>query len=154
MNVYNYRYLVMIEFEESTIHGKILNVLSKLALSNKPVGKARIASCIASRGKIISFGVNQRKTHPMQAKYAKNPEAIYLHAEIAAIKNALKIIDLHELKKCTIYICRIKWVDERRNQQSYGLAKPCEGCIRAITEFEIPTLVWTTDNFDYSIKKL
>jgi cytidine deaminase len=78
------------------------------------------------------------KTDPFQAKYSAKNECIYLHAEIHAIKNALKNIDVQELRKAKLVVLRKKGV-------AYGLAKPCEGCMRAIAEFGIKSVTYTTD---------
>lgn len=44
------------------------------------------------RGRLLSVGINSyTKTHPTMAKYAKlagKPDAIYLHAEVAALLKA------------------------------------------------------------------
>lgn len=88
-------------------HSKFLNVLSKVAVDiPTPVrSNARMASCVVFQNDIVSFGVNEMKSHPFQAKYSKNKSAVYLHAETSAIKNALKYISLEELEKATLYGC-------------------------------------------------
>jgi len=102
-------------------------------------GNQTLASCIVKGTKIISFGQNQQKSHPLQSKFSKNPEAIYLHAEIDAIKNALKEIDSSLLEKSTLYVARTK------KDGSEGISKPCKGCRRAIEAFGISRVVYTTE---------
>jgi tRNA(Arg) A34 adenosine deaminase TadA len=102
--------------------------------------KFRMAAAITMRNKIISFGYNRMKSHPLQAKYGANTDSIYLHAEISAIKNALKIISINDLKKCTLYVFRQRKI---KGQYQHGLAKPCSGCMRAIVEFGIKNVIYT-----------
>ncbi|NDB61641.1 hypothetical protein EB001_24855, partial [bacterium] len=65
----------------------ILHTLAKIAEANDD-SNIRFAAAVVYRNKIVSVGYNRRKSHPFQAKFAKNPEAIFLHAEVHAIKNA------------------------------------------------------------------
>jgi deoxycytidylate deaminase len=125
---------------------KILNILTKIAEAVPPVRSARLASAIVLKGDIISFGVNQLKTHPFQAKHAKNDQALYMHSENAAIIRALKKIDKDDLKRSTLYVARVK-----NPGNIWGLACPCEGCMKAIERFDIKTVVYTNDNQGYSV---
>ena len=85
----------------------ILNTLTKVAEANDD-SNIRFAAAIVYRNKIVSIGLNHNKSHPFQAKYAKNEMAIFLHAEVHAIKNALREVEVDELSKCDIYITRVK----------------------------------------------
>lgn len=131
-------------------HIKYLNLLSKIAYAIQPVAQARIASAIVYKNDVISIGINQRKSHPFQKIFGKNSEAIYLHSEVDCIKNALKIIDVDQLQKCTLYVCRVKYQDHFKSHITYGLAKPCPGCQRAIANFNIRTVYYSLDNDGYS----
>lgn len=122
---------------------KYIELLAKLASTVEPVRKARLAACLVRQNEIVSFGINQLKSHPFQARYSKNQDSIYLHAEIDCIKNALKCITVDELKRCTLYICRLKFEDTHRRRMIYGLARPCPGCAQAITSFDIRNVVYT-----------
>lgn len=130
-------------------HAKYINLLAKLASNSVPVGCARVTAAIVYKNEIISFGNNSRKTHPLQAKFSKNNESIQLHAEIDAIKNALKIISQHELSKSVLYVCRVKFFDETRRKMIFGISKPCIGCARAIANFNITKIVYTLDDNKY-----
>jgi tRNA(Arg) A34 adenosine deaminase TadA len=79
-------------------------------------------------------------------EWGKNQDSIYLHAEIDAIKNALRLITQDQLAKCDIYIVRIKHPDNGSSSWVEGLAKPCSGCMRAITSFGLKKVFWTEDN--------
>ena len=91
------------------------------------------------------------KSHPMAAKYGKNEHAIFLHAEVAAIKNALREIDVDDFSKCDIYITRVKKEKPFTKKFVWGLAKPCPGCARAIAEFGFKRTIYTCDNGDYEV---
>lgn len=123
----------------------ILNSVVRAAEANEEFASAKLAAAIVKKNRIISFGFNSKKTHPFQAKYARNDEAIYLHAEIAAIKNALRHISVDDLCYTTLYIARVKKTAPFSNKLVWGLAKPCAGCARAISEFGIKNVVYTTN---------
>lgn len=127
-------------------HSKYINILSKIASDLSPVKSARLAACVVLQNDIISFGVNEMKSHPFQARYGKNSDAVYLHAETSAIKNALKYISINELKRCSLYICRVKYTDASKIKLMFGTAKPCPGCFRCINTFEISKVYYTLDN--------
>lgn len=121
-------------------HESIIKLLERVAEDVSPIKTARIAAAIVLKGEIISIGVNSYKSDPLQAKYSKNEHAIFLHAEIAAIKKALKRINREELKKCDMYIVRRK---VNNGVMCNGLAKPCVGCQRAIDTYCINNVYYT-----------
>lgn len=82
------------------------------------------------------MGFNQRKTHPLAIQYGKNEWSVYLHAEINAIRNALKRHNLSVLSNSTLVVVRIK-------AGKLAYSKPCIGCQRAINEFNIKRVVWS-----------
>lgn len=116
-----------------------ISVLKKISQDIECVGNQTLAACVVKRNKIISFGHNKNKTHPLQNKFNKHPQAIYLHAEIDAIKNALKRLSIEDLVGSTLYIVRTK------KDGSEGLAKPCSGCMQAIESFNIGKVIYTTN---------
>ena len=122
----------------------ILHTLAKIAEANDD-SNIRFAAAVVYRNKIVSIGYNRNKSHPFQAKYAKNPEAIYLHAEVHAIKNALRELSVEELKNTELYISRVKKPAAGDKHFVWGLSKPCAGCARAIAEFGIKRTIYTCD---------
>jgi hypothetical protein len=80
------------------------------------------------RGRLLSVGRNSYvKTHPLQAHYSRKagkPDAIYLHAELAALLKAKEPV--HKL-----VVTRFG----RKGQPL--LAKPCAACQLAIEEFGV-----------------
>jgi deoxycytidylate deaminase len=129
-------------------HIKVIDTLLKLAedSSDENGCKANHAACIVSRNTIVSFGFNQRKTHPFQAKYGKNDEAIYWHAESNAIHNALKRISKEDLARSVLYVVRVKSDEDDHSKVIPAISKPCEGCMRAIRDYGIREVIYTEDS--------
>lgn len=111
---------------------KKLDMLHQIALNVPKVSKQRMVACLVRKRKIVSIGIAQKKTHPLQAKFCKNEKAIYLHAEISAIVNAKQ-----DVEGCDLYIMRVRPDGQR------GLAKPCKGCARAIKHFGIRKVIYS-----------
>lgn len=132
------------------VSNNVLNTLAKIAAAN-PTPAEKFAAAIVRNNTIISVGMNSMKSHPLQAKYAKNPHAVFLHAEIDAIKNALREINVDEFYKTDLYICRVKKEKPFTKKYISGLAKPCCGCERAIIAFGIKRVIYTTNCNDYEI---
>lgn len=124
--------------EEFKYH-KILNRLQDISLATPKVSNFRLAAAIIYKNRLVSYGVNSYKSSPFQKKYGKNEHAIFLHAEIAAINNALRHINVSQLSKSKMIICRI-------NKEGLAMSKPCVGCQRALAEFGIRTVFYTTPN--------
>ena len=123
-------------------HIDVFNTLKPIAvnLSDK---RFRHVAAIVYRNKIVALGHSHKKSHPFQLRYGKNEESIYWHAETHAIFNALKILDNDDLKKCRLYVCRVKNDTDRK--LLFGLSKPCDGCQECIDNHQIPTVVYTLD---------
>ena len=132
------------------VNTDILHTLAKVAAAN-PNPQEKFAAAVVYRNKIVSVGMNSMKSHPMAAKYGKNEHAIFLHAEVAAIKNALREIDVDDFSKCDIYITRVKKEKPFTKKFVWGLSKPCPGCERAIAEFGLKRTIYTCDDGDYEV---
>lgn len=133
---------------------KIMQFVRRLAIDNPGVNnRAKLAAAVVSKRDIISVGINVMRSHPIQKKFGKNDMAIYLHAEINAIVNSLNHIDKDDLRKCTLYVYRVKKDsnDPKKAQWVDGMSCPCEGCMSAIDAFKIKRVVHSTDiNNEYS----
>jgi deoxycytidylate deaminase len=121
---------------------KIFDTLSVVAEDVIPVSRAKIAACIYYKKRIVSIGTCQLKTHPFQTKFKKNEHACFLHAEVDAIKKAINRIGEEELKKCVLFVCRVK-MDHDSKKDAYGIAKPCEGCQKCIDTYGIKEVYYT-----------
>lgn len=127
-------------------HQKYFNILETVAEGIEPIaGRARLSASIVYKNEIISVGYCRYKTHPLQKKYQKHAEAIYLHAELDAIVKALKKISIDDLKKSSMYIMRIKRKDTYDKEFIRALSKPCSGCQQAIKAFGIKNVYYTTE---------
>jgi deoxycytidylate deaminase len=110
----------------------------KLAMDSIPHAGARVCAIIAHRGEVLSIGYNSSKTHPFQAKYRKNPHAVFWHAETSAINNALKRDHHALLPKSSMYVLRLT------TASNPAISMPCEGCTRALQEHDITRVLYTT----------
>lgn len=117
-------------------HEKRLHDLLTVADDMSDFDKHKHAAAIYIGNKMISLGVNQLKSHPLQKKFGINGDAIYLHAEVDAIRNALKRVGINELRNATLYVTKSK-------KGLAGMSKPCLGCQRAIMHFGIKSVHWT-----------
>ena len=93
------------------------------------------AICLDKRGQIVSHATNSRKTHPMQAEYAKRTgkeQKVSLHAEIAALIRARDDIE-------TVVVARINKRGELRN------SRPCPICRLALEEASVSEIWFSTD---------
>jgi len=129
------------------MHDHFMSLITKLAIGSEGVTGTRMAACVVYKNRVISFGLNRLKSHPFQQKFSKNSDSIYLHAETDAIKNALRFVDVDDLKKSTLYICRIKKISKK---DCWGLSKPCSGCQKAISTFGIKNVIYSNDEGGYS----
>lgn len=117
---------------------KIFPLLKKLAMEHEGTrGRFKLAAGVVYKKHLIATGINGYKSHPMMAKYGKNSESIFLHAEVDAIKNALRLLPVSQLSKCDLYVVRVK------KDGSFGMACPCEGCQRAIETFNLRNVYYT-----------
>jgi hypothetical protein len=123
---------------------EIFDETFKLAQAVEPVRGARIAASVVHKGKVVYYGFNHKKSHPFQAKFCKNKDAVFFHAEVHAIKNALQIIDIDDLSKCELYIVRAKR-DKNNKKWITGLSKPCSGCQKCIDVFELKNIYYSEE---------
>ena len=112
--------------------------------------KIHIGAIIVYKNKVVSYGYNTTKQHPLQAKYNKyrtidgKPCDVCqmnntLHAELMSIINLLRTFK-DNLNKCSIFVYR-----EYKNG-STALCKPCEGCEKALHDIGIKNIYYTTNN--------
>jgi deoxycytidylate deaminase len=114
----------------------------------KPIGRNSISrfAAILVGGSRTFIGKNSYRTHPMQKKFGCNESCIHIHAEIDSIVTAMKWIAwtqgmrynmVDDLSMCDMYVARVL------KDGTPALARPCEGCWRAITAFGIRNVGWT-----------
>jgi tRNA(Arg) A34 adenosine deaminase TadA len=118
---------------------KFINETLHLARAGDRVGGARLGAILTIGNQVVSMGQNMYKTHPLQKKFARRPDAIFQHAEINCIINFLRNNDATALKRATLYVGRVFG----NNMESIGTAKPCSGCAGAIEHYGIKRVVHT-----------
>lgn len=95
-----------------------------------------IARVYDKQNRLLGVGKNSySKTHPIQAKYAKQtgqPEKLFLHAEVEAIIKALKFGIPHSIK-----------VERYTKDGQPALAQPCPICMLAIKKAGIKKVTFT-----------
>lgn len=117
-------------------HIRRLSDLITIAEDHSEFTRHKHAAALYIGNTLVSIGVNRLKTHPLQARFGTNGDSIFLHAEIDAIKNALKRVEVVDLQKAILYIAKSK-------KGKAHLSKPCLGCQRAIVHFGITNIYWT-----------
>lgn len=132
---------------------RLFEYLRKLAIENEGVqGRFKLASAVVYKKYVIATGVNSYKTHPLMNGEGYRKGQIFLHAEMDAIKNALKLIDTEQLTKCDLYVVRVKRPYNYSKNWIYGLAKPCPGCTRAIAGFGIKNVYYSENEDDLQLQ--
>ncbi len=99
-------------------------------LSHHP--RHRLGAVLVVKGKPISVGHNQYKTHP-EARYSG------LHAEIQALKSCGK----KKIKGSSIFVYREK------KDGSLGVSKPCKDCMIELEKFGIKWIFYTISEYPY-----
>ena len=118
----------------------VLQLAFDLACKRPPVFRARIVAILTDkRGRIVSIGFNSTKTNPLAKRY--NPLSGYLHAEMDAILRARRE-GFEDWNRASLYVARARI---RRETGAYecGIAMPCKGCARLISDFNIGKVVHT-----------
>jgi deoxycytidylate deaminase len=124
---------------------KVVGMLARLAIENPGTrSRYKMAAGIVYRRHLIATGVNSYKTHPLMQSPGYLREQIYMHAEVDAIRNALRLVSQDQLSKGSIYIVRVKQ-NREKNGYTFGMAKPCRGCTRMIASFGISSVWWSED---------
>lgn len=149
-------------------HERYLHELAVLAEDVIPVNGAKLCAAVVINNKVVSYGINSYKTHPMQKRFihgrynveptkdskvqklgfAPPSEPICTHAEIGAIAAALNRVALHDLENATLYVARVKYSDRNKTNYIWGNAKPCKVCSGAINAFKIKNVYFTCEGDD------
>ena len=126
---------------------KVIEISFALAGKYPYKKRCRHFSFIFERNRLVSIGINNPKTHPMNLKYNyigkkenKINEVIGTHSELSAVIK----IGFENCKGLTIVNTRIN----RNNQLDYSY--PCNGCCDMIKRMGFKKLIYTTkqQNFE------
>lgn len=116
----------------------MLKTAIEAAIANKVQRPLPKMACVLTDGHNTVVGFNKRKSHPLQLRFnPQNPKAIYLHAEMDAIRQAIRLQG-SDLSGFKMYVARVY-----RDGVTTACAKPCEGCQGAILAFGIRSVEWT-----------
>lgn len=86
--------------------------------------------------RLIAWGRNKKKSHPLQARFSDRLGRIYLHAEIDAIATFLRSLSIYALAETEMVIIRLK-------ANELASSKPCLGCERALITFNLKDVRWS-----------
>lgn len=109
--------------------GSLINFAADLAVESTE--DCRHGCVIANKWKILSFGFNKAKTHPV----AVETYTQCIHAEMAAIKSARQ----RDLVGADLFVVRIK----RSIGQPRGMSRPCTHCMKLIQDSKIKRVFYT-----------
>lgn len=122
---------------------RIMNTLRVVVEDVPPVTGTRMAAAVAIRGTVLSIGNNQLRTHPFAARFGKNSDALFWHAETKAIHSFIRKHHPDDLQKATMYVMRIKRPHGNNRKWIMGMARPCKGCLSCIQDFGIPRMIYS-----------
>lgn len=111
---------------------------------------AVVTAMIVSGGRVLSVGYNRRSNHLLQEHYKTNPHCNSVHAEVDAILNVRKKIDLTGSK---IVVVRRHKLDTE-NKPLIVLAKPCPMCQAVLYSYGIKRALYTISNNEYGVMKI
>jgi deoxycytidylate deaminase len=126
---------------DKSIVTKMYNVVSR---EPSIYTNGRTIACFINNSFPPIWALNSTKTHPVQAKNAKHPEAIRLHAEVAAYITARKIFNSRDFERSSLYIMRVHKKPSTK-ELVIAMAKPCTGCAGLIRELRVRKVFYSND---------
>ncbi len=103
---------------------------------------AYVTAMIVSGGRVLSVGYNSRANSGLQQRYKTNPFCNSIHAEVDAILNVRRKIDLTGSK--IIVVRRLK--NDTRNKPLLAMARPCMMCSAVLYSYGIRKAIYTIEN--------
>ena len=122
---------------QSNAGDRIFEILIDQTEHSDIVKSSKHAAAIVHKNRILSLGNNRRKTHPMMAKFQKRADRIFLHAEVDAVIKTISRYGNEILADCDLYVLRVT-----KTGKVAG-SKPCAGCQRMISAFDIKNVYWS-----------
>lgn len=111
---------------------------------------AWVTAMIVSGGRVLSVGYNNRASSSLQEYYKTNPNCNSIHAEVDAILNVRRKIDLTGSK--IVVVRRLRF--DCRKKLALGMARPCEMCQAVLYAYGIKKAIYTISNNDYGVMKI
>jgi tRNA(Arg) A34 adenosine deaminase TadA len=90
----------------------------------------RIGAILVKKGKVVSIGANNRKTHPLMAGFKT------LHAEVCCLLG----VRWSDLSGSIIFVARVNGTGK------IGMSKPCSTCQEVLIRYGIRKAYYTTAN--------
>lgn len=116
-----------------------LKTAHKLALTST-YGRFRLGAIAVKNNRIVSMGTNQKKSHPIQAKFTHRPHLeSWLHAEIHCISLAKP----KDIEGSYIYVSRVLKCDDP------ATSRPCPGCVDALKHYKVKGMYYFQDGNYY-----
>ena len=117
--------------------------LAEAASHTSTYNRIHIGAVIVKGNNVMSVGMNQNKSHPIQSEYNIHREfhiddscKHHLHAEMSAIVRIPKYVDLNGAE---IYIYR------KNGNDKIAMSRPCNACFNAIMDRGIKKIHYTTE---------
>lgn len=130
---------------------KVVDISFALAGKYPHKNRCRHFSFIFERNRLVSIGINNPKTHPLNLKYnytgrkhLRINDLIGTHSEL----NAVIKLGANNCKGLTIVNTRIN----RNNQLDYSC--PCNGCRDMIKKLGFKKMVYTTKQQKFDVEKI
>lgn len=118
--------------------------------THDPSLAAFVTAVIISGGRVLSVGYNSRATSGLQERYKTNPFCNSIHAEVDAILNVRRKIDLTGSK--IIVVRRLK--SDSPDKPNIAMAKPCLMCQAVLYSYGIRKAIYTIKNNEYGVMKI
>lgn len=119
---------------------KFLNLASAASILSD-VKRYQLGAVITKGTDVLAVGFNQEKSHPLQKKYNRergvDSEWSFLHAEISA---------LSKVKNKKLLHGAVMYTSRKFKCGSNANARPCAACMKAIHDFGIRQIIYTTDH--------
>ena len=112
---------------------------------------AFVTAMIISGGRVLSVGYNSRRiASPLQDHYKVNAFCNSIHAEVDAVLNVRRKVDLRGSK--IVVVRRLKF--DTINNPFLALAKPCPMCQAVLYSYGIKRAMYTISNNEYGVMKI
>lgn len=111
---------------------------------------AVVTAMIVSGGRVLSVGYNSRANSGLQERYKTNPHCNSVHAEVDAILNVRRKIDLTGSKIVVVRRHKYDTVD----YPHLALAKPCTMCQAVLYAYGIKKAIYTINNNEYGVMRV
>jgi len=126
----------------------------EIAVATPRVAGAKVSAILLHKNRIAGVGVNSMRTNPFR-DYVNDKFYLYCHAEVAAIKNALRTYRTEDLAKMVMIVCRAKIFKVNDIEiVGTGLAKPCVNCQKVLAEFGIRRVYYSVDSINQEFSLL